>query len=179
MDVMAGDSGRENRDVFEELLACREQVFRICLGFTRNPQDAEELAQDVYLKAHANRETIRTPAAAKSWLLRIARNTCLDHRKKGRTPRPLSFEEAGEPMDGLDNERRRAANEKLELVKISVERLPRKLKETFVLREYGELTYEEISRVLKTSPGTVMSRLNRARRALAALVEEAENGRRS
>jgi DNA-directed RNA polymerase specialized sigma24 family protein len=75
--------------LFDKFAACREDVFRVCLGFSRNFVDAEDLCQD-----------------------------------------------------------------------------------TFVLREYGGLSYEEMALTLKTKPGTVMSRLNRARRAVARIVEE-------
>jgi RNA polymerase sigma-70 factor (ECF subfamily) len=80
--------------LFEEMMTYREDVFRICLGFSRNPFDAEDLSQDVYLKAYKNIDKIHTPYAIKEWLFRVARTTCLDHHKKLRIAR-LSRPEAG------------------------------------------------------------------------------------
>jgi RNA polymerase sigma-70 factor (ECF subfamily) len=179
MGAMVAEQGGDRKDIFRDLLTHREQVFRICLGFAKNPQDAEELAQEAYLKAYKHKDSIKAPFSAKGWLLRIARNTCLDHQKKFLHIRPLSLEEAGEPADDCDIETHRARNEKLEMVKDAVEQLPRKLKEVFVLREYGELTYVEMSAALGTSLGTIMSRLNRARRAVINLVKEASDGKRT
>jgi len=177
MNLMVIEQKADRKDIFEDLMTHQEQVFGICLGFTRNRQDAEELVQEVYLKAYAHKDSIKAALSAKGWLLRIARNTCLDHQKKRGHVRTLSLEEAGEPADDCDIEKRQDRNERLEIVKEAVERLPRKLKEVFVLREYGELTYEEMSASLGTNLGTIMSRLNRARHAVMRLVREATDGK--
>jgi RNA polymerase sigma-70 factor (ECF subfamily) len=63
-------------------------------------------------------------------------------------------------------------NESLRRLKAAVQSLPKKQREVFVLREYGGLSYEDLARVLKLRPGTVMSRLNRARRAITAAMKE-------
>ena len=178
MSPMVMEQKAEPKVIFEDLMTHQEQVFGICLGFAKNRQDAEELAQEVYLKAYAHKDSIKAVLSAKGWLLRIARNTCLDHQKKRSHVRPLSLEEAGEPADDCDIEKRQDRNERLEIVKEAVERLPRNLKEVFVLREYGELTYEEMSAALDTNMGTIMSRLNRARHAVIRLVREATDGKR-
>src|SRR5512143_93512 len=74
----------EEVKLFEDMMSCRETVFRICLGFTRNPPDAEDLCQDIYLKAYGRLGDLRRPSSAREWLFRIARTTCLDRAKRGR-----------------------------------------------------------------------------------------------
>jgi len=64
------------------------------------------------------------------------------------------------------------AKESLRRLKEAVHSLPKKQREVFVLREYGGLSYEDLARVLNLRPGTVMSRLNRARRAITAVMKE-------
>ncbi len=72
----------EKERLFEEMLSWSENVFLICLGFSKNPQDAEDLAQEAYLKAYQKIDSLQSAASAREWLFRIVRNTCLDHRKK-------------------------------------------------------------------------------------------------
>jgi RNA polymerase sigma-70 factor (ECF subfamily) len=167
----------EETRLFEELMAWREDVFKICLGFSRNPSDAEDLSQDVYLKALRKIGTVQNPGAARSWLLRIARNTCLDHRKKTRLFQLFKDRAAaGEPRAPAAQEDRGEAPERLARLKRAVAKLGRKQKEVFVLREYGELSYEEIAGTLDVKIGTVMSRLNRARRSVAGFMREESHG---
>lgn len=160
--------------LFEEMMTYQETVFRICLGFSRNPSDAEDLSQDIYLKAYKSLGRIRRPHAAKDWLFRIARNTCLDHAKKRRISR--LFEKTMSPDGVLDTrtpEYSAMTNEHLKLLRRAVSRLPKKQREVLVLREYGHLSYEELAKTVGAKAGTVMSRLNRARIAIARSIKEA------
>jgi RNA polymerase sigma-70 factor (ECF subfamily) len=159
------------RTSLEDLLAHRESVFRICLGFSRNYAEAEDLAQDVYVRAYQNLDRLRNPLQAREWLLRIAKNACLDRLKidrgrerilKGSAPAGLS--------PALETEAE--ADDELIRIKSAVRNLPAKLASVLILRAYGRLSYGEIGDALGLRPGTVMSRLNRARRRLAAALKE-------
>jgi RNA polymerase sigma-70 factor, ECF subfamily len=171
----------EEAKLFEEMMSCKENVFRICLGFSRDPSDAEDLTQDVYLRAYRNVSRIHTPYAVKEWLLRVARNTCLDHQKKKRIIRmfrerasvsasPRGMEAPSDPAE---------TNERLKALKQAICRLPKKQREVFVLRLYGDISYQELARTLGIKEGTVMSRLNRARKAVADSVKEELDGRKT
>ncbi len=163
----------EDDGLFERLAAFREDVFRVCLGFSRNAADAEDLCQEAFLKAFARKSDLRHPDGSRIWLLRIARTTCLDRirREKRRPtvsldslPRPVGDEARSDPPAGEESA--------LNWIKAAVGRLPRRQREALVLREYGGLSYEEIALTLKIKPGTVMSRLHRARRAVAGAAKE-------
>ncbi len=157
----------------EEIMTYQEEVFRICLGFSRNPLEAEDLSQEVYLKALRSIGTIRKPSALRVWLLRIARNTCLDHQKKKRLFR--LFQRSVTPDDATENpveSERAQVGERLAKLKEAVHRLPRKQKEVFILREYGHLSYADLAQTLGLKKGTVMSRLNRARKAVLDFMRE-------
>jgi len=163
----------EEARLFEDMMACREVIFRICLGFTRNPADAEDLCQDVYLKAYGRLAGLRQPSSVKEWLYRVARTTCLDHAKRRRVLR--LFESSGRPEAALDPRTPEASaltKERLSLLKAAISRLPEKQREVFILREYGRLSYEELGRAVGAKAGTVMSRLNRARAAVARWIKE-------
>jgi RNA polymerase sigma-70 factor (ECF subfamily) len=173
----------EELKIFEELLTYKENVFRICLGFSKNPHDAEDLTQDVYLKAYQNIGTLRNPFQSKEWLLRIAKNTCLDHKKKrffrGGFIRFEAEEEMAEARNRNNPETSASFTEQLQNIKKAVSRLPKKQKEVFVLREYGNLSYQEIAHTLEIKEGTVMSRLSRARQAVLEWMNEGKNEKKS
>lgn len=159
---------------FQELMMYQDKVFLICLGFSKNATDAEDLAQEVYLKAYRKIGSLKEFRLAKLWLLRITRNTCLDYRKKQRIkPRfqPLDTETS---IENNTPESKMIVQEQLGLLKKAMQRLPKKLKEVFILREYGDLSYEEIAATLEIKEGTVMSRLNRARQALLSQIKGEE-----
>ena len=167
----------EEEKLLEDMMIYKDDVFRICLGFSRNPSDAEDLSQDVYLKALQNVGKVHTPYAVKEWLLRIARNTCLDQGKKRRIIR--FFERTANPDDAVETktpESTTDSGERLTSLKKAISRLPKKQREVFVLREYGHLSYQELARTRGIKEGTVMSRLNRARRAVTDFVKEALHG---
>ena len=144
----------------------RETVFCVCLGFAKNLWDAEDLAQETYLKAYKNISILKNKATAKEWLLRIARNTCLDHARKERWRRFIRLTGEKEPVFVKNPESQLLWAEQLELLKKSVKELPAKQREVFILREYGLLSYQEIARTLRIKEGTVMSRLQRSRQAI-------------
>ncbi len=159
--------------MFERLTACREDVFRVCLGFSRNVAEAEDLCQDVFMKALARAGDLRQPDGLRIWLLRIARTTCLDHLRRKKRFATVSFETVPETAAAPEADPGGDRDLVLCRVKEAVDGLPRKQREVFVLREYGGLSYEDLARTLGTREGTIMSRLNRARRAVAAAVKEA------
>lgn len=153
--------------LFEELLSCRGKVFLICLGFSKNPVDAEELAQEVYLRAYENLSSLKDRSLAKAWLFRIAKNICLDHIKKSRS-KPLAIRRGIDLRENRTPEMVVDDQEQIRILKKMITRLPKKPREVFILRAYGELTYEEIARTLGINIGTVMSRLSRARRSISS-----------
>lgn len=163
-------------DRFEMLLSYQELVFRLCLGFARDPAEAEDLSQEVYLKALKKIKTLKDPAVAKEWLLRITRNTCLDYQKKSRSRCRLSLESQADFKERMNPETLLEKKELRQILKGAISRLPRRQKEILILREYGDLSYEEIASVLQIKKGTVMSRLNRARQSLLRLIQEKKNG---
>jgi RNA polymerase sigma-70 factor (ECF subfamily) len=171
----------EEARLFEQMMTYKEEIFQICLGFSRNASDAEDLAQEVYLKAYENVAKIYSPYAVKEWLVRVAKNTCLDHQKKRRVVQmsqarisaPQALSVPPEPPNPVESE------ERLRALKEAISRLPDRLREVFVLRMYGEMSYSDLARTLRIREGTVMSRLNRARAAVACSVKEALHGRRT
>jgi RNA polymerase sigma-70 factor (ECF subfamily) len=158
-------------EILKELMAHKERVFLICLGFARNTADAEDLAQEVYLKAYKNIDTVKDLELSKYWLFKITKNTCLDFGRKKRPYQLSSSESEMEPSESSNPESQLIFREKLQILKGTIQQLPKKQKEVFILKEYGDLSYREIADVLKIKEGTVMSRLIRARRRIKDQME--------
>jgi RNA polymerase sigma-70 factor (ECF subfamily) len=161
---------------FDALLVYRETIFRICLGFSRNYAEAEDLAQDVYVRALRSLPVLKNPSQMRDWLFRIAKNVCLDQKEKNWNRAVLLRRWAKETTLEEDILAKNETKEKLAALKSAVRSLSKKLRSVFILREYGHLTYEEIAITLGIRPGTVMSRLNRARRRVEAKFKERSHG---
>ena len=147
----------------QRLLEKKQTIFYICLGFTSDPVQAEELTQDVYLKAIARLNSLKDRSQSDAWLLRIARNVCLNHHRRNALTRRIFSKTTSEPSHEHTPEVRMEVKENISAFKRAVNSLPERQKATFVLYEYGDLSYEEIAAALNIRLGTVMSRLNRAR----------------
>jgi RNA polymerase sigma-70 factor (ECF subfamily) len=157
---------------FEELVAkYQPKVFSMALSFTRNREAADDLAQEIFLKAYLALPRFHGKSEFGTWLYRIAINHVRDFlRKKGRAKEvslddvpEISFSDR-EQSEKAEQEREREARRTL--VQTFVRSLPEKYRVIVTLRDIQGLAYDEISRILKLSPGTVDSRLHRARRML-------------
>jgi RNA polymerase sigma-70 factor (ECF subfamily) len=148
------------------------------MTLVRNQAEAEDLVQETYLRAIQAFERLRPNSNLKSWLFAILRNIRLNQVRDGRTkPRPVAMDEPTEGPEGFEDK----SSEHplfLYLTKVkqwdvpkAIEALPDAYREVIVLREFEELSYEEIAQVLEWPPGTVMSRLSRAREKLKELLQ--------
>jgi RNA polymerase sigma-70 factor (ECF subfamily) len=167
----------DKKELFEQVLENRKTVFWICLGYARDSVEAEELAQEVFFKAWSRIDSLRTPERCREWLFRVARNTCLDSQKKKRLRRLF---EANSPREARDEKTPEALiilRDELRLLKQAVRALPNKMRSTFILREYGELSYQEIADILGIKEGTVMSRLNGAREKIRERMKGLSHGK--
>lgn len=165
-------------DAFESLVKRYQQtVYAFCRSLTGAHQSADDLAQETFIKAYfaLARFDIRWPFYP--WLRRIALNAGLNYLKVRKRERPL--EAAGPPGRAADPpapsdlpEDRLERAEFEARFERAVATLPPKLKSVFVLRFHENMSYDEIGRALDLAPGTVMSRLNRSRRKLKALLAD-------
>jgi RNA polymerase sigma-70 factor, ECF subfamily len=165
----ANDAGSSDRAFLaRELALRREQVFLICLGYTRNPVEAEELAQDVLCRAWERAGSFQSAEHFGRWLFVLTRNRCRDNFRTERLRRLLLGRNRPEAFERETPEDRVLRDETTRAVKRAVTGLSEKLRAVLVLREYGDLSYQEIAETLGIDQGTVMSRLSRARRSVAA-----------
>jgi RNA polymerase sigma-70 factor (ECF subfamily) len=160
-----------------------DAAYNLARWLTRNPADAEDVVQEAVLRAATYFGGFRG-ANARAWLLQIVRNTAYASRAlvRGAVTVALPDNEregpvAPELVDSADDpEMALLKREDRTRVTRLLAALPVELRETLVLREIEELAYKEIAQITQAPIGTVMSRLWRARRMLAAAVQ-AEEGR--
>lgn len=135
---------------------------------------AQDLAQETFIKAWMSIKNYQHQQKFRSWLLKIAYNTTVDSWRKQRPTTPLDdvIVEDGYPTP----ENLVAQQEHTEMVKRAIQSLPQQSRTALILREYHQLSYQEIADTLEIPLGTVMSRLNYARKilrnALQPLMEE-------
>jgi RNA polymerase sigma-70 factor (ECF subfamily) len=135
---------------------------------------AEDAAQEAFLRAWLHLSTFRPGSSLRNWLYRIAVNEALDVlRRERRAPQGLETVPAADPEPGP--ERALLRRERAGRVQQAILSLTDANRAVLVLREYGGLSYQEISTALDIPIGTVMSRLNYARNRLRELLADLES----
>jgi RNA polymerase sigma-70 factor (ECF subfamily) len=151
-------------------------VYSVGLRVLGTHEDAEDVAQEVFTKVWKSYESFNHSSSLKTWIYRIAVNTCIDHRRKPWKKIDLQ----ATVIEGLDDrdsteaslvseataERNLLEKEKAATLSKAIGKLRPHLKDVFILKELEEKSYDEISSILGLSMGTISSRLNRARKAL-------------
>ena len=170
----AGDSR-----AFEEIVSAHEAtVYHLALRQLGSREDAEDAAQEVFLKAWTGLASFRGDSKLSVWLYRITSNVCTDLLRRRKETVSLSTEnEDGEAQElELPDERFDPAaiaerKDLREQVGKALNALPAEAREILALREIGGQSYEEIAKTLALDIGTVKSRIFRARKKLCALLD--------
>ncbi len=170
--VLDGDSNR-----FEELVRAYEKtVYNLALRTLGNQQDAMDAAQEAFLRAWRGLPAFRGDSKFSVWLYRLTMNVCTDMlRKRGRTMEVSLTEEEENAVFDIPDERfcPQTELEKKQLrqsVRRGLEKLPEEFRRVLLLRELGGLRYDEIAQSTGLEPGTVKTRIFRARKKLAAIL---------
>lgn len=164
-----------DRQAFTELVHCHQDsmvslTYRMC-GDLRLAEDA---AQEAFVRVWQNLKSYKPQYAFRSWLYRIATNAALDVLRR---ERPTTELDSLSLVDtGITPESSAEDNQQAVHIRQAIAQLSEPLRMVLILREYHELTYQEISHALDIPVGTVMSRLNTARvqlrQKLLMLLEE-------
>jgi RNA polymerase sigma-70 factor (ECF subfamily) len=146
------------REAFDRLVErYQRDVYRLCYRYVNNHQDANDMAQEAFLKAYRALSKFRGDSAFSTWLYRIAVNTCLNFRSARRLPQEELPEHLADGAAGVAD--RLQADERSARVRAAVAHLPEKQRATLILKVYHDLTHEEVARVLGASVGTVKANL--------------------
>ena len=153
----------------------QHKLYQICYRMLGNKQEAEDIAQEAFVRAYINLHSYDQKRKFSTWIYRIATNLCIDRIRKKKPDYYLDAEVAG--TDGLDMYSQIAADEKLpedvvaqmelqERIQYEISRLPDKYRSVIVLKYIEELSLHEISEILDMPLGTVKTRIHRGREAL-------------
>jgi RNA polymerase sigma-70 factor (ECF subfamily) len=159
----------------------KKPVYHVVLKMVRNQDDAEDLTIEAFAKAFKNLHKFNPEYAFSTWLFRIATNNCIDFIRKNKI-KTMSIDSAikvdnGDEItiDFRDNDlnpmEHAMRNQKIEIMRHVVSKLPDKYQRLVSLRYFDELSYEEIATELKAPLGTVKAQLHRARELLYDMVK--------
>ncbi|MEL6714794.1 MAG: RNA polymerase sigma factor, partial [Planctomycetota bacterium] len=177
---------RGDRDAFAELVRVhRSRVQRVALRIVGSPEDAEDVAQETFVRAWRGLGRLDSAGRFGPWLLGICVHLCRDHqRSSGRRAEDAAaqlLDLAAERADDADPSARATEAELRARVELAIAALPTKLRVPFVLRALEGETYEEVARITGARPATVRTWMVQARRALRRslgtwIEEEIERG---
>ena len=175
---------------FDELvLLHQKRIYRLLISLLRDPDAADTLTQECFLKAYTSRSSFRGECAVETWLYRIAVNLARDHVRNRRAAfwRKLfaSRQSAADDLEDVAQtipdkrpslERNLLAKEEVSLVWRTAQDLSPMQREVFLLRFAQDMSLEEISQALEVQLGTVKAHLSRALSTVRAKVKEHRSG---
>jgi RNA polymerase sigma-70 factor, ECF subfamily len=157
-------------------------LYSYALVLTRNHAEAEDLVQETYVRAIPAMGRLRADSNTKGWLFTILRNIWLNQLRKRRNGRPMIEIDVDDGIANSIVEPSKNSHDlyvsklETEQVRAAIQELPEDFREIILLREYEDLSYQEIASVLDCPVGTVMSRLGRARAKLRVLLSTTLKG---
>ncbi len=173
----------EDQDAFAELVDLyKDKVFQIAYRMTGNSYEAQDMAQESFLRAYANLESYDEKRKFSTWLFRITTNLCIDRLRKKKPDYSLDAELQG--TEGLTGYSQVAASEKLpeeqvvtmemqQWVQREISYLPPKYRSAIILRYIEGLPIKQISEILDLPANTVKTHIHRGREALRKRLKDA------
>ena len=160
----------------EEALALADQVYRVARRLVSTREEAEDLVQEAYARAFRSRRSYSPGTNLRAWLLRILTNLNIDRgRRAQRSPELQPLEEGDyflynkleqTSRDGNLDEERVIERLSQDDIVSALSAVPHDFRDTIVLVDIGDFTYQDAAQILDIPVGTVMSRLHRGRRIL-------------
>ena len=148
----------------------KDAVYGLCLGFLRQPADAEDIAQDAFIRAYTNLRRYHLEKRFSTWLFTIASNLCRN-RLRYRRYHPV-VAPPDQMLGGRDPAIEVAREDRHSQIRSGLDKLPYAYRAPLVLRFYNDLSYKEIAEVLSLPEGTVKTRIHRAKVQLKQVLEK-------
>lgn len=166
MEVVMGPDSILDQELCRLVEQYQTALLRMCYLYLHDAALAEDAVQETFLKAYKAMDTYRGDGSGKTWLMRIAINTCRDMRRSAwfrYVDRRITPEILHEPSVQVEK-----ADEELTL---AIMKLPRKLKEVIMLYYYQGMKIAEVAATLEVAPSSVSGRLSRAKKKLRTVLE--------
>jgi RNA polymerase sigma-70 factor (ECF subfamily) len=182
-DDLAAIEAFRNGDLgaFEALVRkYQHRIYTLCRYLLQNPQDADDAAQDTFVKAFQGLKRFSPVASFYTWLYRIASNTCFDRRRRASVRTEVSAAAEDDfperiPSPAPSPESAYETKQATDALHAALQCLSEKLRVPLVLKEVEGLSYEEIAAAMDIGVGTVKSRISRAREELATALKIPRN----
>ncbi len=150
----------------------QSMVFRTAIGFVHVREDAEDIAQDVFMKIYQSLQSYHGDAEFSTWIYRITINTCINSVNKKRYKTFMEY--AGELFLSVVNKATKDANPEQQCIELenesvilrAIDSLPEKQRTAFILSKFDDLPQKEIASIMQTSEGAVEQLLQRAKNNL-------------
>lgn len=177
-------AGKGSRKDFEEVaLVHLDSIYRAALRLSRDPADAQDLTQDVFLRAYRSFHQFEVGTNCRAWLFKILKNAFINReRSMSQSRTNISLDETEAFNEGWGEEASSVIDQGPEdrflskltgdQIRQAADKLPDSFRRIFILSEVEGFTYKEIVQIEDCPLGTVMSRLFRARRMLQAHLRE-------
>ncbi len=135
----------------------QQQVYWVIRKLVNNHDDADDITQEVFIKVYSALKSFREESNLFTWLYRIATNYSINHIRKMKVKNTVSFEVVSDPVETADARSDELFDEaqRRRVLQAAIETLPAKQRAVFNLRYYDELSYEDISKIMKRSIGGV------------------------
>lgn len=168
--VLHAENDSDFRKIYNSVM---QTLFRVSYRIVNDEEAAEDLVHDSLIKMREKKLVFPSLDDAKFWLIRVVKNASLNYAKR-KTREKRAYERAlrEDTRKSESGETELLKAETIEKTKAALEKLPENLKVVLILREYAELNYKEIGRVLGISEGNVKVRIFRAREQLAKIIGE-------
>ena len=176
-EIIRGIIARDREALNNLVHTYQEKVIKTAYYYLGSMEDAEDLAQDIFLEIVSSIKKFRQSSSLSTWIYRITVNRSLNAVKKRKRKRELIRPEniMGDVAAGVDDDPA-GSEERRKLLRASVSALPVNQRTAFILCKYEELSYKEIAEVMGTSLSSVESLIHRAkmnlRKSLAGYFEE-------
>ena len=166
-----------NSQALEEIVRqYQNQVYNIAYGMLGNPEDAQDITQDVFLCVWEKIGQFRFKSRFSTWLYRIVTNLCINEKNRQQrrqtSPTEMDDSQAWTPIDHVTPEKEALLAEQREMLQAALAQLKEDYRKILILREMENLSYEELAEVLSCSIGRVKSRLHEARIALRKILKQ-------
>jgi len=161
--------------------AWKDMVFNTAIGIVQNAEDAEDVAQDVFVQVYESINAFKGDSKFSTWLYRIAITKAMDHIRRKKRKKRFAFMQS---LFGLNNEMLHEApdfhhpgisldnKERAAVLFKAVDKLPENQKVAFTLHKMEGLSYQEVSEVMKSTVSSVESLMHRAKNNLKKSLEE-------
>jgi RNA polymerase sigma-70 factor, ECF subfamily len=176
-----------DQEAFEGIVELfKDKIYRHCIRMVGNEYEAEDLAQETFLRAYRSIDKYNGEYKFSTWIYRIATNLCIDRLRKKKPDYYLDAEVPGTegatmyshlPADQPLPEEMVTENEQWNELQAEIMKLPEKYRTAIVLKYVEDLSLEEISHIMEIPVPTVKTRIHRGREALKKVFQKAVNTR--